>query len=132
MKDKKAWLRVMEAVIAILIIMGVVIFITSSYAPKKDISVIAYEKEKYILDLISKNYSLREDILKNDNLNINKTVYLMIPVSWDFETRICGIDDLCGGFRTPVNKEVYASEIVVTSVNTMYEPKKIRMFVWVR
>lgn len=130
MKDKKAWLKVMEAVIAILIIIGAVVFIMAGSAPKKDISSIAYEKEKYILDLISKNYSLRSDILNNNNLNVNNTIIKMIPLSWDFETRICGIDDLCEGLRTPIDREIYASEIVVTSVNTKYEPKKIRMFVW--
>ncbi len=134
-KDKKAWLKVVEAVIAILIVLSAILYVTISYAPKKDISTVAYDKEKYILNAISKDENLREKILSNDNTEINAFTNKLIPSSWGFETRICDINDICEGLSIPPDKEVYASEIVITSyvgAVSKYDPKKLRMFVWVK
>ncbi len=134
--DKKAWLKIVEAVIAILIVLSAMLYITLSYAPKKNISAIAYDKEKYILNAISKDESLRADILSDNNAGVNTFASQFIPSSWGYETRICSINDICEGASTPSDKEVYASEIVITSyigvAGSKYEPRKLRMFVWVK
>lgn len=129
--NKRGWLKVLEAVIAITLLIGVLLYMMSSSAPRKDISNVVYEKEKYILDTISKNDALRNDIVNNNNANVNYTIEKMIPITWDFETRICELDSICQGVRRPLDKDVYSSEIIVTSNKTSYNPKKIRLFVWV-
>jgi len=128
--DKGGWLKVLEAAIAITLLIGVLVYMMSTSAPRKDISGDVYEKEKYILDMISKNDSLRDDIMANKTDNINFTIQKMIPVTWDFETKICKLDDICEGSRRPVDKNVYSLEIVVSSNMTSYNPKKLRLFVW--
>jgi len=129
--DKKGWLKVLEAVIAITLLIGVLVYIMSINAPKKDISGDVYEKEKFILDTVSKNDSLRNDIMANNTYNINSTVVKMIPTTWDFETKICELDSICSGdSRMPLNQDVFSSEIVVTTNKTSYNPRKLRLFVW--
>ena len=54
-KDIKAWLRIVEAFIAILIIIGVVLTILSKQSPGANISESVYEKQINILNIISKN-----------------------------------------------------------------------------
>ena len=128
--NKGGWLKVLEAVIAITLLIGVLLYIMSTTAPSKDISNVVYEKEKYILDTISKNDLLRNDIVNNNTMNVNNTIEKMIPATWDFETKICPLDSICSGNRVPFDKDVYSSEIVVTTNDTIYNPQKIRLFVW--
>jgi len=130
--NKKGWMKVLEAVIAITLLIGVLIYIMSTSASRKDISGNVYEKEKFILDTISKDDVLRNDIINNNNANVNNTITNMIPVTWDFETMICPLDDVCSGVRRPLDKDVYSSEIVVTTNKINYNPKKLRLFVWAK
>ncbi len=132
-KDKKAWLKIIESVIAILIVIGGVMYIISNYAQSKDISANVYEKEKYILNAISKDTDLRSKIITSDqtvNNYVNSYIQNLIPYSWDFETRICEIQEICGITTAPNDKDIYASETVITSVLTDYNPKKLRLFIW--
>ena len=54
----------------------------------------------------------------------------MIPVSWNYATEICELDSICNSASTPNDKEVYTTEVVITSTLTQYSPKKLRFFVW--
>jgi hypothetical protein len=130
--NKKAWLRILEAVIAITLIVGTIIYIMSTNAPRKDISSSVYEKEKYILELISNNNTLRGDIISNKYYNVNSTVRSLIPATWDFDTKICTLEDICNKLDIPIEKDIYASEVVVASNETKYDPKKLRLFIWMK
>ena len=128
--DKKAWLRIVEAFLAVLIVIGAVLTILARQDPTTDISEGVYEKQRQILDVISKNDSLRADIILGNNDNVNSTIQNMIPSSWDFATNICDLDQTCpnpGGYE---DKAVFSTEIIVTSTLTDYSPKKLRFFVW--
>lgn len=130
--NKFGWLKVLEAVIAITLLIGVLLYIMSTSAPVKDISAVANEKETYILDTISKDNVLRSDIVAGNNEKVNLTVAKMLPASWDFETRICNLTDICNSIsgRMPFDKDVYANEVVISSTDTKYSPKKLRLFIW--
>src|SRR3989344_8175558 len=64
-QDKKAWLRVVEAFISIMIIMGTVLVLMQKQNVKEmaqmteSRSTSVYEKQIQILDIISKNQGLR-------------------------------------------------------------------------
>ena len=130
--EKKAWLRIVEATIASLIVISAIVFIVSRQQVKtSDISDDIYEKQRYILDIISQNEDLRKDILIKDNTEINNTISKMIPENWGFSTKICRIDEICNG-ETPNDREIYATETIITSSLSQYQPKKLRFFVWMR
>lgn len=130
--DKHGWLKVLEAVIAITLLIGFLLYMMSTSAPKKDISRAVNEKEIYILNTISQNNSFRDDIINNNNANINVAIAKMTPTSWDFETRICPLDDICEGSTRPLDRDVYANEIVISSTDAEYGPKKLRLFIWAK
>jgi len=129
-KDIKAWLRIVEAFIAILIIIGIVLTILSKQSPGANISESVYEKQRNILNIISKNNGLRVYVLAGNNVEINNVIDDMIPVSWNYATEICELDSICNSASTPNDKEVYTTEVVITSTLTQYSPKKLRFFVW--
>ena len=131
-RDRKAWLRIVEAFLAVLMIMSTVLVILSKQEQKTDISNIVYERQREILNVISKNDSLRADIIAGNNLNVNKTIQTLIPSSWEFATNICNLNNACPNPGNYQNKEIFATEVVVTSTLTEYSPKKLRFFVWVK
>jgi len=128
--DRKAWLRIVEAFLAVIIVLGAVLVILSKQPPEKDISEDVYEKQRAILDVISKNDDLRAEIIEENNTQVNNTIQNLIPSSWEFATNICELDDICPNPRAYENKEVYATEVVITSTLEKYNPKKLRFFVW--
>ena len=128
--NKRGWIRIVEAFIAILMIIGAILFIYVGQDQVPDISEDVHEKQSQILEVIVKNESLREDIIHDYNGRVDNIISNMIASNWDFATKICDVDDLCNLDITPNDRDVYVAERLVTSSLTEYSPKKIRFFVW--
>jgi hypothetical protein len=133
-KDKKAWIKAIEAVFAVLIISSVILFLLIK-PTKENTNQEIYYKEMKILELLSKNDNIRDIIVntnnsKENNSDINDKIKLMVPNSFDFTTKICNLEDNCTISWIPLDKEIYVREIVVTSTLTKYNPKKLRLFLW--
>ena len=133
--DRRAWIRILEVFLAILLIIGSVLVIMVRKAPEAEISDEIYQKQRQTLDIINKNESLRNDIIVGDKTEVNQVISKLIPNSWNFTTNICNIDSTC---PNPVDiseisgRDVYATEILITSNLTYYNPKKLRFFVWMK
>ncbi|MDP2924831.1 MAG: hypothetical protein Q8N99_00505 [Nanoarchaeota archaeon] len=127
--NNKAWLRIVEAMIAILIIMGGVLVVLNNKSINKETPESLYDKQSEILDLISKNESLRNYVIIGDKANIDKFITRVISLNWNFTTKICNLEEICNA-ETPNDKDVFVSEILITSSTTDYSPKKLRFFVW--
>ena len=96
-------------------------------------------KENVDIDNISQgkvSKKIKENCKKNyienrqNNEEIRLAISEMIPASWNFATKICDLDGICANPGTYENKNVYATEVLITSNLTMYNPKKLRFFVW--
>ena len=55
MKNKRAWLRIVEAVIAVMIVSGAVLVILSRQNVKPDLSDRIHQAQNEVLNIISKN-----------------------------------------------------------------------------
>ena len=128
MKNKKAWLRVVEASIAVLIVASV-LFLLISRTPRETSDNI-HDMQRHILEQVSLNETLRGEILRNDAGNTNVFINNIKPPYWDFTTSICEVDDVCG-MPFYVEEEVYADEILIAANLTHYSPKKLKLFVWI-
>ena len=131
-KNKLAWLRIVEVMIAILIITGSLLLIYSNQNRNNaEISEDeVYRIQSQILDVISKNETLRLKIIGGDTIMINERIKKMIPNTWNFTTNICNINEICNT-NTPNDKNIYSTEVLVTSTLNEYSPKKLRFFVWI-
>lgn len=128
MRNKKAWLRIVEAFIAVLIVASV-LFIMVSREPKKDKTENIHEMQRAVLEQISLNETLRSEILGNEITNTEFFVNKSLPFYYNFTIRICEIEKVCG-MPFYLDKEIYADEILIAADLTRYSPKKLKLFVW--
>lgn len=130
-KNKKAWLRIVESVFAILIIFGAVLFIVSKQNYRQDPSDIVYEKQTKIFDIISKNETLRQLVIDEKKDEIEAEISKFMPASWSFGTCITTITQICSP-AIPKDKNVYVKETIIFSTLKDYKPKKLRLFIWMK
>jgi hypothetical protein len=139
-KNKKAWLRIVEATIAILLLASVLAIMVVRI-PRGDNAENINDIQRFVLEQVSKNDTLREEILSGtvDNPPKDKTdkfIGKLISYQWsylDYDFRVCEVEKACGIGAYPPgaeNKEIYSDEILITSNLTEYSPRKLRLFIW--
>lgn len=126
--NKKGFLRILEASISIMIIIGVlfVFFNKQRISNEPDLS----ERARDILEEVSKNITLREAVLNEDTAVLNSFIGSKIPENYlTFEYTICEVGSACGkSSYTPGN--IYSGERSISSTINSLGPKKIRLFIW--
>ena len=126
MRNKKAWIRIVEAFLAVMLITIVLLSIYSSPAKKNNQDI-----EKTIdaaLDEIANNNQMRQEILENKTDNISVFLSERLPKVMNYSVNICNVTDVCN--LPSYRPEVYARERIISSVFTEYSPRKIKVFVW--
>ena len=131
--NKKGFIRILEAIFAIMLIMGAVLIIISNNLQTSDISEEAYEKQRYILEIISNNESMRNEIISPDG-DLGKTnefIKKTMPSSWKYSVCVTSVDKICSP-DVPDDKELYVSETIISSSlkKDYTASKKLRLFVW--
>ncbi|MAH03416.1 hypothetical protein CMI39_01370 [Candidatus Pacearchaeota archaeon] len=138
--EKKAWVKVVEAFIALLLIASVLlIVIDKGYITKKDISPKVYEAELSILREVELDDNLREDILKInlpmnwENESFPKSVKDRInertPSYLECVAKICEMDKICA-LDEYLNKDIYAQSVVISANLEIYSPRQLKLFCW--
>jgi|SRR3989338_8269684 len=146
-KNKRAWMRVVEASAAILLIVIVLLTILSKgYIEKADISSVVSTKQVSVLREIELNETLRNSVLK---VNASYLPIEMTNISFPLDikekisnasilkflecnARLCKLDNNACILETSVDKEVYVESVIITSNLTTYNPRKLRLFCWVK
>ena len=129
-KGKKGWIRIVEAFIAVLIVASVLILLVTR-TPRGNQIENVHETQRFILEQIAANETLRGEILNNDNIQTENFIRSIAPVYWNFTTKVCEIEEICR-MSFYLEKEIYADEILIASNLTKYSPKKLKLFVWAR
>ncbi len=134
-KEKRGWILIVEAVIAVLILFGFLFMVISKQAQQVETR---KEKENFLYALantlvqraednetirnavLQENCPLALSLLTNDAQKINKRVSINVSIEG------------CPEPSLPQEKEIYTSEIIICSNSTYYEPepKKLRVYVW--
>lgn len=145
MKDKHGWVKIVEAFVAILLIVGVVLVILNKgYIGKEDISSNVYDTQISILREIQRNDTMREEILNTSEESL--------PVEWEDTTfpavvrnriiertpnylecigKICEIDNACS-LTEKKDKEVYAQSVAISPTPGGEEVyRKLNLFCWI-
>lgn len=136
-RKKRAWIKVIEAFLAIAMFGGALFMIIQSDFIKSNDRSFIEEKEKDILTGIQLNDSLREEVFLTTNFSLSSNdsefssklkIYLdnnEIPRR-DCYLKICEIDSPC--IIENENDEVYAKEVFLTASNSKYNPRKLKIF----
>ena len=151
MRNKRGWMLILEATIAILIVSGALLVVYSQQADG------AVSREEYyeslqgqILADVSASSDLRLNVLNVEEENfedenfvaLNNFIGTKIPSGFGYSIRVCELGsttDYCK-MDTPtyiatVDKDIYTEEIIIASeigdgTNAKYNPTKLKLFVW--
>jgi hypothetical protein len=136
--DKRGWIRIVEAAVAILIIAGVVLILIGKTSIRStDSSEDIYKTQNGILDIIRENNTLREEVLGSVtpinstdigfSTSIKNTVNQNTPAYLECVTQICLIDNECI-YPIPSQKDVYSRSTIISANLTIHNPKQIKLF----
>lgn len=138
--NKRGWIRIVEASIAILIIFTVIFAVAEKRkAPtESDLSEIVNP----LLEEIAQDVALREVILKDTSSSTTAeetiTSFLSDRITSPnigFDARICNYDEYCGLDKIPEGAKgsIYAdSRIITATIDIGTTPKKLNLFLWAK
>jgi hypothetical protein len=128
--NKKGWVRIAEAFIAITLMFSVFLALYAKQSTQPDVSDEVYSLESSILKQIANDEGLRQNVLSKDEdalttfINNNN----LVPPSLNYSIIICNLDEVCS--MNVYQKEVFASETVISSTLLKYSPKVVKIFIW--
>lgn len=137
-KNKKAFLRIIEVMLAITILSGIVLYTYYLSSPVRYRSLEDYIEtyQKKILYEITNNNELRNLVLVGNESESELNNYFFVPENLNYSIRICEFsaskpcnldNDL---FVKLIEKEIYVDETIITANLTYYSPKQVRLFIW--
>ena len=151
MMNKKGFMRILEATIAVLIVSGVLIAMYSKQVDR-GIDPVDYfrDLQNQILKEISFSNDLRTNVLRADDENPSDPDFIIlkdfveskIPDFVGYTISLCNLDDdtdFCGMKYEDViqtnDKNVFVEDIIVSSdlgdgSDPTYMPKKLRLYMW--
>jgi len=130
-KGKRGWLRIFEAILGVMILAGAILFFYERSLETRDSSDYIYQLQSSILDELELNSTLRLAVLGSNHAIVNDVATKKIPSTFDFEIKICDIQDELSCKKTNyVEKQVYVLDKIIASNLTLYSPKKVRLFIW--
>jgi hypothetical protein len=132
LKNKKAWIKIVEAFIAIMLIVSAFIVIMNRQKNQSNLEEQINSLQDSILASISKDNYLRSQVLIREEGEIEDYVGEMVPSSFNYKVRICDYQDLCS-LGTNIDGTVYSDEILIVA-NLTYYPSgnmtKLKLFMW--
>ena len=138
--NKRGWIKIVEAFIAILLITGVVLVILSGEdLANLDLHSEIYESQLITLRDIQMDNTLRQSVLdattpaESDDVGFpqdvkNRIEYFSLD-SLECKAKICGLELSCN-LKNPPEKEIHAQTVAITSTSTTYNPKQLKLFCW--
>jgi hypothetical protein len=137
-KDKKGWLRIVEAFLAILLITTALLIIIGqgSFRTDEDYQKI-YATQTKILREIELDSNMRTLALganvsnPGDNVpeEIKDFVNQNLPNNLDCELKICKLEKICT-LEEYLNENIYSQSVAIVSNSTNYSPRQLKMFCW--
>ena len=139
-KNKKGWIRIAEAFIAVLLVIGAAIIVVGGGIQIEGISEKVYDIEISILREIQLNNTLRSEILETSgtiewddfSLQAPKTkdkIIAKTPGWLECEGKICPPESMCL-LGEESEKNVYVQSVLITSTLITFDPKQLKLFCW--
>lgn len=137
-KNKKGWIKVVEAFIAIIFLVGVIFLVVSSEKFKKQEPNLYEEMAYEVLFDMQINDTIRKEIISQTDFDIdsNSTGFSAVLRDYlklheisgaDCYTKVCSAIGDCLIDRD-FDGDIFVSEILITSSVDSYSPRKVKMF----
>ncbi|MBU4308305.1 MAG: hypothetical protein KJ566_00715 [Nanoarchaeota archaeon] len=138
MVNKKGWIRIIEAFVAVLLISSVLLIVLNrNSSENKNFSAEIYKSQVGILTEIQLNSSLRNEILKLETLPVEWAGFSELLQMKINETKldylickgkICEISDEC--LEEYEEKDIYAKSVIITANSGEFNPRQLKLFCW--
>ena len=140
MINKKGWIRIAEAFIAVLLVIGIAIIVVGGGIQIEGTSEKVYDIEISILREIQLNNTLREEILLTDEIIKWDDFSAQVPktknkiqnkmVNWlECVAQICFPENPCL-LEGESEKSIYAQSVLITSTLDIFNPRQLKLFCW--
>jgi len=142
-KNKKAWVKMVEVFISIMLLTSAVVLFISKNSFSAN-----HEKEtdqtiKHILLNIQRNDELREEVLDAGGLpveweNFNSSgltntglkIYEKTPPNLVCQGMVCPLNYDCLNSGAPEDKDIYSRTAYISSDLDTYSPRELKVFCW--
>lgn len=132
--NKRGWIRITEAVVAILIMASVLIVLYTNNAPQVSFSSYVSDLQIRILGDIADSSTLRNEVLASSEAGNTTALVSFVgnstPSNFNFAVRVCSLTNSACPLGFSVNQEVFVEDRIISSNLTKYEPKMLRLFIW--
>lgn len=144
-KNKRGWIRIVEAFVSILLITGaVLIVLNKGYIGKEDVSERVYQTELSILREIQTDDALRTEIMNAPEPlpiiwedfgekapNLRARILSRTPNYLNCIGQICEIDELCV-LEENKKKDVFAQSVIIAATLSEVKYRQVKLFCWER
>lgn len=138
MVNKKGWIKIVEALVSILLLIGIILIVISYQTSIKEPHPTIEEKELEILNNIEINQTFRSEILLETTIPINSTDnnfptalknYLneSTPEALNCTLKICATNSTCL-YENNFDEDVFAKEILIIANKDIYNPRILKIF----
>ena len=145
MVNKRGWIKIVEAIVAVLIILGALLLILNRGSiPKEDISEKVYKAEYLVLREIELNEMLRAEVLYADPLpvdwltfdskglsGVKAKINEKTPNYLECEGKVCWLNQTCS-IDSYQDRDIYAKAISITTNLQVYSPRQLKLFCWIK
>jgi len=140
LKNKRGWLRILEATIAVLLVTGALGIVYSKQLarvePGPDEYILSLQ-EKILLD-VAHNKTFRKASVSGDVdqfLVVQDYAREVVPLNYNLSLQACSLNDPCklspGAYTLTVGKLVFAEDTLIsTDIDSNYAPVRVRLFIW--
>lgn len=130
-KNKKGWLRIAEAFIAVVLIVGALTILFFNREDKKKDDSYIRDIQKDILEEIANDEQLRNIALKKNESELKDKIRTLVPEAFFVEIRICNLNEsYCIMTREYPKKDVFVEDRVISGNLSLYDPIRVRLFLW--
>ncbi len=128
---KRGWMRILESVIAVLIMASVLIVIYTNKPVAISYSDYVSNLEINLLDNIGSNESLRAAVLDSNTSFLKNYIVANIPSNFNSDVVVCNLDQSSNCIISiSSSKEVFVEGRMISANLTKYDPKLVRIYVW--
>lgn len=127
-KNLKGMMHMIEAVIAIMMIMGFLLLLRSKLQPTEDTG-----REQAIaaqaLKALDEQNVLRSYVIDENHLGLNTQADQIVPADFNHTVRFCYLGDRCVGDALP-DKNIFTASYVIAGNATYFKPAQVLLHVW--
>ena len=142
-KNKKAWVKMIEVFLSILLLAGALALILNKNVFTGEVTQEINNEMDYMIKTIQLDTSLREEILdaslpvewstfNTDLPNTEIEINSMIPPYLVCEAQLCAIGDACLNSNAPTDKNIFSRAGYISADLDTYSPRQLKIFCWRR